>query len=101
LTADVQEMNADATLRAVPAVKAEPPMQSGSDHEANSRAAADAERLARYRLVIEQGPRVGSFVYKTLDRETGEVVRQLPSEQVLKLRQSDDYDVGAVANTTV
>ena len=94
-------MNADPTLRAVSAVKAEAPLQSGSDHETNSRTTADAERLARYRLVIEQGPRAGSFVYKTLDRETGEVVRQLPSEQVLKLRQSDDYDVGTVVNTTV
>ena len=94
-------MNADASVRAVPAVNAEAPLQSGADHEANSRAAADVERLARYRLVIEQGPRAGSFVYKTLDRETGEVVRQLPSEEVLTLRQRDDYGVGAVINTTV
>ena len=101
MTADVQEMNADATIKAVSAVKAEAPLPSGADHQANSRAAAEAQRLARYRLVIEQGSRPGSFVYKTLDRETGEVVRQLPSEQVVKLRQSDDYDVGAVVNTTV
>ncbi|MDP3079949.1 MAG: flagellar protein FlaG [Brevundimonas sp.] len=39
-------------------------------------------------------------MYKTLDRETGEIVRQLPSEEVLKLRQRDDYGVGAVINTT-
>jgi len=94
-------MNADATIRAVPALVAKAPLQSGADDEANSRAAADAERLARYRLVIEQGSRSGSFVYKTLDRETGEVVRQLPSEEVLKLRQRDDYDAGAVIDTTV
>ena len=94
-------MNADASVRAVPAVNAETPLQSGADHEANSRAAADAERLARYRLVIEQGSRAGTFVYKTLDRETGEVVQQLPSEEVLKMRQRDDYGVGAVINTTV
>lgn len=94
-------MNAEQAIRAVPAVVAEPSLQSGADHEANSRAAADAERLARYRLVIEQGSRAGSFVYKTLDRETGEVVRQLPSEEVLKMRQQDDYGVGAVINTTV
>ena len=77
------------------------PLPSGADEQANSRAGADAERLARYRLVIEQGPRAGSFVYKTLDRETGEIVRQLPSEEVLKLRQNDDYGSGAVINTTV
>lgn len=94
-------MNADATIRAVPTPVAEPSLQSGTDRETGFKAAADAERLARYRLVIEQGPRAGSFVYKTLDRETGEVVRQLPSEDVLKMRQRDDYGVGAVINTTV
>lgn len=94
-------MNADATIRAVKAVIAEAPLQSGADHDASSRAFTDAERLARYRLVIEQGPRAGSFIYKTLDRETGEVVRQLPSEEVLKLRQRADYGAGTVIDTTV
>lgn len=94
-------MNADATIRAVPAIKADIPLQSESDQQSNSRAGSDAERQARYRLVIEQGPRAGSFVYKTLDRETGEVVQQLPSEEVLKLRERDQYGVGAVINTTV
>lgn len=94
-------MNAEQAIRAVPAVVAESSLQSGADHEANSRAAADAERQARYRLVIEQGSRAGSFVYKTLDWETGEVVQQLPSEEVLKMRQRDDYGVGAVIDTTV
>ncbi|MBU1538653.1 MAG: flagellar protein FlaG [Alphaproteobacteria bacterium] len=94
-------MNADASIRAVPAVKAETPLPSGSDHQSNSRGAADAERQARYRLVIEQGPQAGSFVYKTLDRETGEVVQQLPSEEVLKMRQREGYGVGSVINTAV
>ena len=33
--------------------------------------AQEAERAARYRLVIEEGPQSGSFIYKTLDRITG------------------------------
>ena len=94
-------MNADPTIRAVPVVTADPPLKTGADDDANSRPSADADRLARYRLVIEQGPRAGSFVYKTLDRETGEIVRQMPSEEVLKMRQSADYGSGAVINTTV
>lgn len=93
-------MNADATIKAVAAVTVETPLPSGADQDSRSRTAQDAERHARYRLVIEQGPQAGSFVYKTLDRETGEIVRQLPSEEVLKLRQRDDYGVGAVINTT-
>ncbi|MDO9588601.1 MAG: flagellar protein FlaG [Brevundimonas sp.] len=94
-------MNADATIRAVRVAIAEASPQSGAGDDANPRAAADAERLARYRLVIEQGPRAGSFVYKTLDRETGEVVRQLPSEEVVRLKQQGDYDPGKVIDTTV
>jgi len=94
-------MNADATIRPVQAVVTETALQSSVGDDSNSRGSSDAERLARYRLVIEQGPRAGSFVYKTMDRETGEVVRQLPSEEVLKLKQSDDYGAGAVIDTTV
>lgn len=94
-------MNADKIVRVAPALAAEPSPQPGADREANAKAAADAEHQSRYRLVIEQGAQAGSFVYKTLDRETGEVVQQLPSEDVLRMRQRDDYGVGAVINTTV
>ena len=94
-------MNAEKTIRAAPVLVAETSLQSAADHEARSRAAAQAERLARYRLVIEQGSRAGSFVYKTLDRETGEVVRQFPSEQLVEMSQREDYGVGTVINTTV
>jgi flagellar protein FlaG len=49
---------------------------------------------ARYRLTIEEGP--NGFVYKTLDRVTGEVIRQFPREEVLKLKVSPTYDRGGV-----
>lgn len=94
-------MNAEKLVSVLPALAAEPNPRPSADREANARAAADAERQARFRLVIEHGAQVGSFVYKTMDRETGEVVQQLPSEQVLKMRQSEDYGVGSVINTTV
>lgn len=101
MIAVVSEMNADPTIRVVTAVVAETSPHSGAGDNTDSRAAADAERLAQYRLVIEEGPRAGSFVYKTLDRETGEVVRQLPREEVVSLGRQDDYDLGAVIDTTV
>ena len=65
----------------------------------DSRASQDAERAARYRLVIEEGPS-GSFIYKTMDRVTGEVVKQLPREQVVDLMQTREYSSGSVINTT-
>ena len=69
----------------------------GDFHE--SRFAQEAEQAARYRLVIEEGPHSGSFIYKTLDRITGEVVKQLPREQVVDLMQAAQYSAGSVIDT--
>ena len=49
--------------------------------------------------MIEEGPQKGSFVYKTLDRVTGEVVRQLPREDVVRLMDAERYSSGAVIDT--
>lgn len=57
------------------------------------------EQAPQYRLVIEEGPTKGSFVYKTLDRETGEVIRQLPRERLIEMIVSDEYASGSVINT--
>lgn len=50
------------------------------------------------RLVIEEGPRPGTFIYKTIDNVTGEVVRQLPREDVIRLRDQPSVAAGAVAD---
>lgn len=65
-----------------------------------SRLAQEAERVSRYRLVIEEGPS-GSFIYKTLDRLTGEVVRQLPREEVVEMMENRDYASGSIIDTAV
>ena len=51
----------------------------------------------RYRLTIEKGSQ--GFVYKTLDRVTGEVIRQFPREEIIKLQQSANYDPGDIIVT--
>ena len=56
-----------------------------------------ADDAGRYRLTIEREST--GYVYKTLDRVTGEVIRQFPREEVLKLRQSPAYDVGKIIKT--
>jgi flagellar protein FlaG len=48
------------------------------------------------RLVIEQDEDSGSFIYKTVDRRTGETLQILPREEVLKLKHATGYDPGAV-----
>jgi flagellar protein FlaG len=51
------------------------------------------------RLVIEEDEASGTYVYKTVNRRTGEVVQQLPREQVLRLRDDDAYLAGGVIRT--
>lgn len=51
------------------------------------------------RLVIEEAGIAGEFVYKTIDRRSGEVVLQLPREEVLRLREADSYEAGDLIAT--
>jgi uncharacterized FlaG/YvyC family protein len=40
------------------------------------------------KLQIEQDKETGTFIYRSVDPESGEVLRQWPSEQMLNLRES-------------
>jgi flagellar protein FlaG len=51
------------------------------------------------RLVIEEDKASNSYVYKTINRLTGEVIQQLPREQVLQLREQLDYEAGDMVRT--
>ncbi len=57
-----------------------------------------APQSADLRLVIEEDEQSGAIVYKTLDRRTGEVVRQLPREEVLRLKDDPAYDPGDIVD---
>jgi len=94
-------MNNNAKIGPVPPVIVATSGSTASGDFNQSRAQQDAERASRYRLVIEEGSREGSFIYKTLDRMTGEVVRQLPREQVVEMKGQDDYTAGTVIDTSV
>ena len=48
------------------------------------------------RLIIEEDEKTGSFVYKTMDRRTGQVIQQFPREEILRLKQEQQYIAGAV-----
>lgn len=51
-----------------------------------------------YRLVIEKSTKTGSYVYKTLNSFTGEVVSQRPAEDVFKMATSSQYSPGLIVN---
>ena len=59
------------------------------------------ELAPNYRLVIEPGPSSGAFIYKTVNPETGEVVRQFPREDLIRMRQDPTYQAGTVADTRI
>lgn len=90
--------NSIANIRAVPepvAAMIAQPVQP----VAESATPTPKGQNADLRLVIEEDEATGAFVYKTLDRRTGEIVQQLPRESVLKAMSSEDYNPGLVVDT--
>lgn len=66
---------------------------SASDSSAST---SNQNPSANLRLVIEDDKKAGCFVYKIVNRVTGEIVQQTPQEQIVKLRESDGYLAGDV-----
>jgi len=67
--------------------------------------ASDAIRVqndvADLRLVIEEDRASGLFIYKTIDRRTGDVVQQLPREEVVRMHAAQGYAAGALIKARV
>ncbi|MFT4075436.1 MAG: flagellar biosynthesis protein FlaG [Asticcacaulis sp.] len=89
-------------------VPAEVQSSSGSEQSKNetgsdlSKQSGNQETPAYLvRLSVDQDPETGDFIYKSIDRVTGEVVRIMPSRELLKLRQSGNYQAGSVIKTDV
>ncbi|HEV2531695.1 flagellar protein FlaG [Phenylobacterium sp.] len=64
-----------------------------------SDAAMMQDDVADLRLVIEKDQASGIFIYKTIDRRTGDVVLQLPREEVVRMYAAADYAAGAIVKT--
>lgn len=69
-----------------PAKASEPPVALGPDP-------------VDLRLVIEDDQASGSYIYKTINRVTGEILQQFPRAEILKLREGLNYAAGSVVNT--
>lgn len=75
----------------------QPPVQPAAGGKGKAKApTADPVDL---RLVIEEDQATGSYVYKTVNRRTGEVVLQLPRTEILRLREETRYAAGSVIRT--
>lgn len=75
-----------ATVAESPAKASAPPIATGPDP-------------VDLRLVIEEDQATGSYVYKTVNRVTGEVLQQFPREDILKLHNAERYAAGTVIDT--
>jgi flagellar protein FlaG len=76
------------------------PQPSVGLNSAGSRAKGSTSEAADLRLVIEEDQESGGFIYKTIDRRTGEVVLQLPRTDVLRMREDRRYSAGSVIRAT-
>lgn len=86
-----------ASARAVdPSTQTPPATAAPEDRQAPRDSLSQATDL---RLVIEEDETTGRFIYKTLDRRTGEVIRQLPREEVLRLKEEPGYSPGGVVDS--
>ena len=92
-------METNAKLSLVTPPPAVAPATTGNEPPVTP-ASSDVEQAAQYRLVIEEGPTIGSFIYKTMDSATGEIVRQFPREQVLRMAESGGYSAGGLIDTS-
>lgn len=72
------------------------PAPQSSDTRTSADRAAPASGSVDLRLVIEEDKASNSYVYKTINRLTGEVIQQLPRQQVLQLREQLQYEAGDV-----
>lgn len=77
-----------------------PPAASRSATELPAKRTPPDHDPVDMRLVIEEDANAGgTYVYKTINRLTGEVILQLPREQLLKLRERVTYAAGDVVRT--
>ncbi len=96
-------------VKPAPSVPAEVAASSGSEKtksqhdDANLSKGKDGGPPLDYvlRLTVDKDSSTGEWVYKAINRYTGEVVRQIPRQELLDLRKSPSYTAGSVIKTDV
>jgi uncharacterized FlaG/YvyC family protein len=96
-----------AHVKPAPAVPAEIAAASGSEKTKNQSSDANLSNGKDkgppldyvLRLTVDKDAKTGEWVYKAINRNTGEVVRQIPRQELLDLRKSPGYTAGSVIKT--
>jgi flagellar protein FlaG len=89
-----QAISPSASARKAPS---KTPPASASTASSSSETSGDAAQ----RLVIKEGAQAGVFIYTILDRATGQVLVQIPREEVVHIATRPDYTAGRVVDTKV
>jgi flagellar protein FlaG len=103
LPAQVQELPAQNQIvpMTVPGKASDGEVVSGAGKaearkSAEQKVVDDGPQPGDLRLVIEQDTDSGVYVYKTVDRRTGETLKQYPREDVLRFKEAASYGPGAI-----
>jgi flagellar protein FlaG len=78
-----------------PEAQPTPQVQEAFRLDSGVRSAPQSD-TADLRLIIEQDSVSGQYVYKTVDRRTGDVVQQLPRDEILEMQKREAYIAGDV-----
>ena len=84
----------------VPARTKPSPSKPPASKTGSSSSSQDSSE-SQQRLVISEGVTTGVYVYTILDRVTGEVLVQIPREEVVRIAARPDYTAGQVLDTKV
>ena len=76
-----------------------PPAAPTAAPVTTSNAQASGAAASNQRLVIKEGAQAGVLIYTVLDRDSGEIVVQIPREMVIKLGHRADYSAGQIIST--
>jgi uncharacterized FlaG/YvyC family protein len=102
------QVNDLSQIKPAPDVPQEVPAGSGSEQSKKetgsdlSKEGSQGQTPAYLlRLTVDKDPDTGEWVYKAIDRYTGEVVRIMPRQELLKMKQSSNYQAGSVIKTDV
>ncbi|MFT3997247.1 MAG: flagellar protein FlaG [Asticcacaulis sp.] len=75
--------------------------KTGTDGGLSNQTSSDSQPAYTLKLTIDQDPDTGEFIYRAIDRYTGEVVRQFPQKELLELKKSNTYKAGSVVKTDI
>jgi flagellar protein FlaG len=90
-----------------PAVAAASPAQTTPKQDDKSDMGKDKQRDSgpppyyTLRLTVDKDPKTGEWIYKAIDRYTGKVVRQMPRQGLLEMRESQGYEAGSFIKTDI